>query len=227
MPCNTLFYGLSNNRPRNEHEFVVNTELYTKNYNCQNIVIGWMEDRTSWDLLNGASTEMVFKAFISCWVAFNAWAACVTDHDTDWKWKLCLMKDAGTVEKFRRLLADDTAFAAKARDFSSYWPIFKAQELRKKHVSSQTGSRDEAIKTYHETYDIKDFQPQCFFIHREAGVNPREAFLDWPHTLGALYRVRCNLFHGEKDVGSDNDNKIVLSALRVLSHFMTCGLNLP
>ena len=44
--------------------------------------------------------------------------------------------------------------------------------------------------------------------------------LDWPHTLEALYRVRCNLFHGEKGLDSEMDALIVSSAFRVLVHFL-------
>ncbi|MDO8691418.1 MAG: hypothetical protein Q7R39_15655, partial [Dehalococcoidia bacterium] len=44
--------------------------------------------------------------------------------------------------------------------------------------------------------------------------------LDWPHTLAALYRVRCNLFHGEKALDSENDGQVVAAALRALLGFM-------
>jgi len=44
--------------------------------------------------------------------------------------------------------------------------------------------------------------------------------LDWAHTLKAIYRVRCNLFHGEKAIHSEIDQKIVLSAFRVLIHML-------
>ena len=40
--------------------------------------------------------------------------------------------------------------------------------------------------------------------------------LDWPHTLSAIYRIRCNLFHGEKTLHSDNDVILVSLAFRVL-----------
>jgi hypothetical protein len=228
MSCDTLFYGLQLNKPRNEEEFTVDTSLYDYNYNCQNIVLGWLSDGTSWErLVDGDSNDIIFKAFISYWIAFNAWAACVTDHDTDWKWKLSLMKDARNSDKFKRLLEGDAAFREKARSFSFYWPIFKAQELRKNRVPSQEGNRDrEAVVAAYHAHGVASFEPQCFFLHWEAGVDAREAHLDWPHTLAALYRVRCNLFHGEKKVASDNDREIVLSALRVLHHFMKHGLEL-
>ena len=43
--------------------------------------------------------------------------------------------------------------------------------------------------------------------------------LDWPHTLAALYRVRCNLFHGEKGRHSEMDQRIVASGFRTLIQF--------
>jgi hypothetical protein len=37
----------------------------------------------------------------------------------------------------------------------------------------------------------------------------------------ALYQVRCNLFHGDKDPQSEMDRQIVYSALQVLVPFMS------
>jgi hypothetical protein len=51
-------------------------------------------------------------------------------------------------------------------------------------------------------------------------LNADEKPLDWPHTLAALYRIRCNLFHGEKAVNSEMDNLIVSIDFRVLLHFL-------
>jgi hypothetical protein len=44
--------------------------------------------------------------------------------------------------------------------------------------------------------------------------------LDWSHTLAALYRVRCNLFHGEKARGSENDRVVVARAHETLLAFL-------
>jgi hypothetical protein len=44
--------------------------------------------------------------------------------------------------------------------------------------------------------------------------------LDWGHTLAALYRVRCNLFHGEKARNSENDRLVVSAAYDTLHAFV-------
>jgi hypothetical protein len=41
--------------------------------------------------------------------------------------------------------------------------------------------------------------------------------LDWAHAMKALYRVRCNLFHGEKARTSEDDKRIVTAAYNVLA----------
>jgi hypothetical protein len=61
------------------------------------------------------------------------------------------------------------------------------------------------------------YQPRCWKRHEEEG---EPVPLDWPHTLEALYRVRCNLFHGEKGLDSEMDARVVSSAFRVLVHFL-------
>jgi hypothetical protein len=59
------------------------------------------------------------------------------------------------------------------------------------------------------------FEPRCYFDH---GAEPP---LDWLHTLPVLYRVRCNLFHGEKSRSSENDLVVVGAAHQVLLGFVT------
>jgi hypothetical protein len=61
------------------------------------------------------------------------------------------------------------------------------------------------------------FEPACWKRHMDEGGSIP---MDWPHTLAALYRVRCNLFHGEKAPYSEIDRTIVRAALRVLVYFL-------
>lgn len=41
----------------------------------------------------------------------------------------------------------------------------------------------------------------------------------WPHFIQAVYRARCNLFHGEKSAHSEMDRIIVSTALLSLTGF--------
>jgi hypothetical protein len=44
--------------------------------------------------------------------------------------------------------------------------------------------------------------------------------IDWPHTITGIYKVRCNLFHGQKAAHSEMDRHIVAAAFRTLVFFM-------
>ena len=44
--------------------------------------------------------------------------------------------------------------------------------------------------------------------------------MHWPHTLQALYQIRCNLFHGEKGAHMECDREIVDFALRAMLPFL-------
>ena len=61
--------------------------------------------------------------------------------------------------------------------------------------------------------DSKEFRE----YHRERG---EEVSLNWAHSLKAIYRVRCNLFHGEKAAHSEMDQKIVSSAFQILLYML-------
>jgi hypothetical protein len=106
------------------------------------------------------------------------------------------------------------------------WPVFEVQRLRRQGVDlryeDETLTREdrrEVVGSYlsHPNADALRFEPQCWRRHRDAG---ERAPLDWPHTLAALYRVRCNLFHGEKARHSEMDQRIVASGFRVLIQFL-------
>jgi len=47
--------------------------------------------------------------------------------------------------------------------------------------------------------------------------------IDWPHTLAAVYQVRCNLFHGHKAAHSEMEPAIVFRRVSHTSHFFDAG----
>ena len=107
-----------------------------------------------------------------------------------------------------------------------FLPIFEVQRLRRQVIDSRyggnpltEGDRREVVDSYlrNQGADSLRFEPQCWKRHRDAGEGVP---LDWPHTLAALYRVRCNLFHGEKARHSEMDQRIVASGFRVLIQFL-------
>ena len=169
--------------------------------------------------------ENSFEPFIYAWFALNVWAACVTGHENDWKWRAALSINHTLCSDFSEKVNDSKSpISELAGEFYTFWPVFKAAEIRQKEVQppgqlSLSGqpsiSRQETVKHYFES-GIETYAPQCWELHKRKS---EKIPLDWSHTLSVLYRVRCNLFHGEKGINSEMDQLIVCKAFRLLVHF--------
>jgi len=158
-----------------------------------------------------------FEAFIFLWFAFNGFAACVTVVDRDAE----IIRKVGNCPDLRRRFIDlqtqEPEFANRTAEFASYWPIFRVQDLRRLSLlHSSHGSRREMVDHY-LSIPGAGHEPECYEFHRSHG---QEIPADWPHTLQAIYRVRCNLFHGEKSPSAEIDIRIVRQAFLVLSMFI-------
>ena len=161
-----------------------------------------------------------FERFIYLWIAFNGWAACVTEEDRDGRMIRCVANCPELRQRFLQQLDDRSQFRSEVTRFSSLWPIFKAQDLRRGGVRAYgLKSRIEIIEHYLRADGI-DHQPECWEYHKERG---EDAPLDWPHSIHTIYRVRCNLFHGEKTPHSEMDSAIVKAAYDVLASFVVQG----
>jgi hypothetical protein len=174
------------------------------------LIKGWFDRAAA----RGAR-ERGFESFIYLWIAFNGWAACVTGKDTDRAWEEALIADPRLNEQFDRLVSDATETAAAARRFAELWPIFRVSDLRARGIDYHLGvyeSRAEMTRAYLDAGALQ-FAPRCYTEHDEVP-------LDWGHTLDTLYRVRCNLFHGEKARSSENDQLVVARALDTLLAFV-------
>lgn len=159
-----------------------------------------------------------FESLIYLWIAFNAWAACVTDEERDTAWRDALIADRRACAAFAELVGHEGApLTIAAARFRGLWPIFKVEELRRLGVDCWAGDTERAARaaSYHAA-GARQFEPRCWLDHVERG----EAPLDWPHTLAALYRVRCNLFHGEKARSSENDQQVIEAACATLLLFL-------
>lgn len=151
-------------------------------------------------------------------VRFNGWAACVTDSDRDWEIIEALAADESINRKFEQAKEGNKYFAAIVADFVEMLPIFDVRTLRRRGVQQNTrkNRRDQVL--IYLSQGANRFEPQCWQRHYEAG---EDIPLDWSHIITALYKVRCNLFHGLKAAHSEMDSKIVHSAYLVLSHFLS------
>ena len=168
--------------------------------------------------------EQSFEPFIFTWIAFNAWGSCVTGQDRDKELVRRVANCPCLRGKFMNLVNDDESFRSILRSFADSWPIFKAQDIRKEgYFGAISRDRDEVIQHYRGIPDVS-FEPSCAFFHKEnSGTIP----VDWPHCLHTIYRVRCNLFHGEKSPHSEMDARIVKGAFDVLVRFLANAEIIP
>ncbi|BBE11080.1 hypothetical protein HH1059_14230 [Halorhodospira halochloris] len=160
--------------------------------------------------------QEAFEPFIFLWIAFNAWAACVTGEDRDANMIRRVANCPKTRDLFSKLLEEDDDFQRTVQSFADLWPIFKAQDIRRAgHFGHISDDRREVIEHYRGIEGIA-YEPRCAFFHQDAaGAVP----VDWPHCLNTIYRVRCNLFHGEKSPHSEMDARVVKNAFDTLAHF--------
>ena len=158
-----------------------------------------------------------FEGFIYLWFALNGWGACVAEADTDRQWVEAVAGDLGLSEMFRELQERDRRFREAASAFAQLWPIFRSSEIRRRQILvPPKHSRRERVGAYFDN-NLTGFQPSCW--KRHDGQPP----VDWAHSLKAIYRVRCNLFHGEKTLDSENDRVIVQASYDILALFLDEG----
>jgi hypothetical protein len=190
------------------------TQYRSLHHEGRRLVSGWFD--RAWHARECRAEES-FEPFIFTWFTLNGWAACVTGVDEDRAYLAALMGDRTICEDFTRLLSDSgTPFGSHARAFAQLWPIFEVKELRRLGILHYSAGHRDTIVNYYLAARARRFAPLCWKRHSDAG---EQVPLDWPHTLAALYRVRCNLFHGEKAAHSEIDQQVVSSAFRTLVHF--------
>lgn len=168
-------------------------------------------------LRKAEQAEDPFEQFIFAWLAFNGWAECITESNTDREYLRALMQDARLQQSFE-IFKQDKVFSKLVEEFAGFWPIFKVRELRRLGIRkwyTPIEHREGLIQEYLANGATK-FEPQCWQRH----MQNRERPMDWAHTLAALYQVRCNLFHGEKALSSEMDHRIVQVASGVLFRFL-------
>ncbi|MEO6964350.1 MAG: hypothetical protein ABI076_00465 [Acidobacteriaceae bacterium] len=186
------------------------------------LIEGWIERATR---QIECSNEDSFEPFIFAWIAFNGWASCVTGQDHDRDYLDALTLDADLDRAFKDRLGDsegNTELSKAAQDFQSLWPIFRSSDVKNAAFSApDSETRRQRIERYKtirlESRNPARHKPACAFLHSD---RYEDIPLDWPHTLSAIYQVRCNLFHGYKGVHSENDVLVVSSAFKILGRLL-------
>jgi len=208
MACPELIRNVSLGSQFEDHRF------FMLHPDGRRLIVHWFE--RAWHRRACDPAES-FEPFIFCWIALNGWAACCTELDQDRQWLDALADNRKVCQRFEMMLAGSDEIRQVAETFRSYWPIFKAQELRRLGALAYWhGNRAQTIEHYLRA-GARQFSPDCWLRHHEAH---EDIPLDFPHTAVALYRVRCNLFHGDKAPHSEVDRMLVSTGFRLLAEFL-------
>ena len=169
-------------------------------------------------------SDDLFETFIYAWIAFNSWGSCVTKAETDNGMIKALSANRVLCQAFDNFAQQDSSLGdSHVLAFHKVWPILSVQELR-----GLTGpldirmnsleTRQQRVEYILHTRAIGKHAPACSRrrLNEPGGAIP----LDWPHTLAATYKVRCNLFHGDKAIASVVDHTIVAHSCHVLMDFL-------
>jgi hypothetical protein len=229
-------------------------------YEKQLLIASWF--KKAWDSKD-CNGSQCYSPFISAWIAFNSWAACITEEDTDRAMIQVLEDNQDLINYFQSLLNGD--FHKEVKIFYKKLPIVKLQKIRQlqralqvleQHSSNQIleGADEKLAEAKREIckwkIDISDsiflrrpvdeiirvqikkikedpnlhldtnfaealFAPKCWIEHRGNFETIEE---NWTNTIQSIYRVRCNLFHGDKSPVLQPDQQIVSSTFRVMLH---------
>ncbi len=160
-------------------------------------------------------SRYMFEAFIYAWISFNGWASCCCDKDRDRVLINVLRIDDRISAEFNSLVLSDPTVAGALHQFRALWPIFRATDVRSgldtAAMEYRNSGRAGLVAYYSHRFPDAGRSPDCHLRH-----DPGPIVADWAHTLEALYRVRCNLFHGTKSVYGDVDREVVDAASAVL-----------
>jgi len=162
---------------------------------------------------------------IYLWVSFNAWLMYAVNDSVS---KGNELTDAFLVEaaehdkilkdKFEKLKKENSDFIKIVNEFSCLWPVFQAKELFRRNIDGwRLYQSDETRKDFIKRclsagISPKYYSHRCYFEHNE------KPSADWPHTISAIYQVRCNLFHGGKNFINSDDANFVRHAFLILWH---------
>ncbi len=161
-----------------------------------------------------------FESFIFAWFAFNGWMSCVADTDVDAE---CI-KSIGKSKEMELMVNDlrlhrDSQTLISASRLLEWTPIFDVKSLRRSGLYVSYAHYDNRVERVEEYLrnGATVFEPQCWTRHIAAN---EPVPVDLPHVLNTLYKIRCNLFHGQKAAHSEMDREIVRRAYYTLVNFI-------
>lgn len=153
------------------------------------------------------------SVFSYIWFSFNSWLNCVSGEEQDSKMIRAAAIDPILDRRFTELMENDLEFGNSVKQFSTWWPIFNVQDIRRYGGASapfEYFNRADFYETHKSDKRLRR-RPERWTSHGEA---------TWPDLLSACYQVRCNLFHGDKALSRASDRDIIESAADCLSQFI-------
>lgn len=197
---------------------VVNHRYELLHPDGKRLIVDWLKR----GLPSRGTSRESFEGLIYLWIGFNAWAACVTDQEKDFRMVADVARDQGVKDDFTQA-CDDPVFVESVNRFGELWPIFRAQEIARKSLTrwpDPSEARETIVQSYLDG-GAHQFAPKCFLLHKS---HLEDVPCDWAHTVTAAYSVRCNLFHGGKTRSSESDVEVVDATHAVLGQFVKRAL---
>jgi hypothetical protein len=147
------------------------------------------------------------------WIGFAGWMACVTGADFDATMVIDLGANPRMIAAFEQLRANDGAFAALLQEFSTYWPVYRSQDI---------------VKHFGADYPYGFVDRAAFTATLEADQRVRRSPANWQlgtaptwgQLIGVVYQVRCNLVHGRKSLTKQSDRQLVRLSFELLSGYI-------
>lgn len=83
------------------------------------------------------------------------------------------------------------------------------------HVVKSTMTDQSKLDNLYHNY----YSPVCWDFHENSTLGTTFS-IDWHHFLWAIYKIRCNLFHGYKGITVENDYILVKYAYIIISNIL-------
>ena len=126
MTCQEL---VKNKRFADDVDLARYSDLHS---DVKEVILQWF--KRAWEQRD-CEPERSFEPFIYAWFALNVWAACVTGKDNDFEWKQALSITPTHCSDFSdKVNNPNSPISELAREFYALWPVFRADEIRRKGV---------------------------------------------------------------------------------------------
>lgn len=187
-------------------------EFYDINYNEFNNSFHNASAITNSLMEKCRSSNNSFDKLIYGWMSFNCWATFVSGLNSDSDIMSALSKSVKMSGEFYKIYSVDKDFERNVDGFFQLFPIFDGRDYRRKVSMNQ--------KTIPEDKEEFDVLGKNLLVKQKPFVWEAGMAANWSDCIWAIYQVRCNLFHGQKNPVDLGDNTVVSFAAFILEKFL-------